>query len=113
MSSFPPSSFSNLRNQIRSFIHERDWEQFHNPKNLAMSIAIEAAELMECFQWKTDGNNISIDEKQHAIDELADVLIYCLALTNILDIDDLEAAVLEKLARSGEKYPVKDYKGKL
>ncbi|MBN1313973.1 MAG: nucleotide pyrophosphohydrolase [Anaerolineales bacterium] len=108
-----PSSLANLRERIRDFIHERDWEQFHSPKNLAMSIAIEAAELMECFQWQSDGKTASSADVQHAIDELSDVLIYCMALANVLNINDLEAAVLDKLARSGEKYPVIDYKGKI
>ncbi len=107
------TTLSDLRNRIRTFIRERDWEQYHSPKNLSMSIAIEAAELMECFQWQAESTRDSdLALLKEAVDELADVLIYCLAMADALDIQDLGAAVLDKLDRSGEKYPVDQYLGR-
>lgn len=112
MSQFEAESLDDLRQVIRSFVNEREWEQFHSPKNLSMSIAIEAAELMECFQWQSEGKNPSAETRQQAIDELADVLIYCLALADALDVEDLGNAVLDKLSRSRVKYPVEQFRGK-
>jgi len=103
----PAYTLADLQARVRAFVHERDWEQFHSPKNLSMSIAIEAAELMECFQWGPGG-----EDAQPAVDELADVLVYCLAMANALGIDDLGAAVLDKLERSGKKYPAEEFKGR-
>ena len=80
-----------------------------------MSIAIEAAELMECFQWRTGGeidDTLQHNGAAEAIDELADVLIYCLAMADALEIDDLAVAVLNKLGKSGEKYPADKFKGR-
>lgn len=104
---------ADLRAHVRTFIRERDWEQFHNPKNLSMSIAIEAAELMECFQWQS-GNDDSGQKAflPEAIDELADVLIYCIAMADALGIDDLGTAVLDKLERAGNKYPTDQFQGR-
>jgi len=116
MSSPAHYSLADLRARIRTFMRERDWEQFHSPKHLSMSIAIEAAELMECFQWDPAGQ-VSETVRQNgappaAVDELADVLIYCLCMANALGVDDLSTAVLEKLERSGRKYPPQQFKGK-
>jgi dCTP diphosphatase len=112
MTSEPALTLAELRARIREFVHERDWEQFHSPKNLSISIAIEAAELMECFQWQSDGapSPPFSAPPGAAVDELADVLIYCLAMANALGIEDLGAAVLDKLTRSGNKYPAAEYK---
>jgi len=97
-----------LREAIGAFVAERSWQRFHTPKNLAMSIAIEAAELMELFQWQdTEGaSNGPGTQKSnaHVADELADVLIYCFALANREGID-LSAAILAKLGRNAERYP--------
>lgn len=105
---------ADLRARVRTFIRERDWEQFHSPKNLSMSIAIEAAELMECFQWRQSGNDDSGQKEfpPEAIDELADVLIYCIAMADALGIDDLGTAVLDKLERAGKKYPADRFQGR-
>ena len=98
-----------LREAIAGFVKDRSWERFHTPKNLAMSIAIEAAELMELFQWRSseDGTNPSgdLETRAEVADELADVLIYCLALANRAGID-LSTAIRAKLAQNTDRYPV-------
>ena len=102
------TTIETLRHEIARFIEERDWQVYHTPKSLTMSIAIEAAELMEHFQWH--GNEASrqatqSDDVRAAVaDELADVLIYCLALANVLEVDVSEA-VLAKLARNHQRFP--------
>ena len=106
-------TLADLRNRIRAFIRDRDWKQFHSPKNLSMSIAIEAGELMECFQWQSEnGDAPGSAPIAEAVDELADVLIYCLAMADALGVEDLGAAVLDKLQRSGEKYPADQFQGR-
>ncbi|HHW43630.1 MAG TPA: nucleotide pyrophosphohydrolase [Desulfotomaculum sp.] len=100
-----------LRDLMAAFVFEREWEQFHTPKNLAMSIAIEAAELMELFQW-ADGK-VPLEENKLAAlrQELADVIIYCLALANVTGID-ISGAVMEKIKMNAGKYPVDRYRGR-
>ena len=104
-----------LRNLVAEFIRERDWEQFHDPKNLAMSIAIEAAELMEHFQWDRNEQIPAILEdpgRRREIEEaLADVVCYCLSLANNLEID-LSEAVERKVLKNAEKYPPGEYRGR-
>jgi NTP pyrophosphatase (non-canonical NTP hydrolase) len=116
MSQPAASTLADLRSHIRAFVRERDWEQFHSPKHLSMSIAIEAAELMECFQWQSAGEATEDVTQngapQAAVDELADVLIYCLSMANALGIEDLAAAVLDKLERSGTRYPPDRFRGR-
>lgn len=94
-----------VRDEIRAFVAERDWAQFHTPANLAKSISIEAAELLECFQWDDDGDEARVRE------ELADVLTYCLMLADRIgaDPDDI---VLAKLAQTRRKYPVDKARGR-
>ena len=87
------------------FTHERDWDQFHSPENLAKSISIESAELLECFQW-----NSNYDKKE-VCKELADVVNYCILLADKLGVK-LEDIVLEKLEETRKKYPVEKAKGK-
>lgn len=89
---------------LRGFVAEREWEQFHTPENLAKSVNIEAAELLECFQW--GGEDLA-----SAKDELADVLTYCLLLVDRLDLDP-NAIILEKLAKTRKKYPVEKARGR-
>ena len=91
--------------QLRQFVAERDWKQFHTPDNLAKSVSIEAAELLELFQWGSEADEVNIK------DELADVLTYCILLADHfgLDIYDL---VIEKLEKTKDKYPVEKSKGK-
>jgi NTP pyrophosphatase (non-canonical NTP hydrolase) len=84
---------------LKSFVAERDWAQFHSPENLAKSIAIEAGELLECFQWGADADPKRVKE------ELADVLTYCLLLADRIGVDP-DKIVLEKLEVTRKKYPV-------
>lgn len=93
-----------LTNEILEFAHERDWEQFHTPENIAKSISIESGELLECFQWN---NNFNLDEVK---EELADVVNYCLLLSSKLSLD-LETIVREKMEKNRVKYPVIKAKG--
>lgn len=93
-----------VREAVRAFMRERDWEQFHTPENLAKSISIEAGELLECFQW---GDGDLGDVK----DELADVLTYCILLADRLGVDPGEI-VLEKLDKTRTKYPVDKARGR-
>lgn len=90
---------------VVNFTHERDWGQFHSPENLAKSISIESAELLECFQW-----NSNYDRKE-VCKELADVVNYCILLADRLGVR-LEDIVLEKLEETRKKYPVEKSKGK-
>lgn len=92
--------------RIRQFSEERDWNQFHSPSNLAKSIVIEAAELLECFQWNDD----EFDE-QHVKEELADVMVYCQNLLDKLgyDVDDI---INMKMDQNEAKYPIEKAKGK-
>lgn len=93
-----------VRDKLREFNQERDWDQFHSPENLAKSIVIEAAELLECFQWD-DGYN-----KDDVCEELADVMNYCIMLADKLGADPKEQ-MMKKIVRNGEKYPVEKAKG--
>lgn len=102
-----------LQHQLRTFARERDWNQFHTPKNLAMALNVEAAELLELFQWLTPDQSRELgDALPHdaVADELADVLIYLVRLADVLDID-LDAAVRTKIARNAVKYPVEQVRG--
>ena len=102
------TNIQELKNQVSKFTEDRNWGQFHNPKNLSMSIAIEASELMEIFQWlngKESWEVMDSSEAMHLKEELADVMIYCLSLANQLDID-VSAAIKEKIKKNGIKYPI-------
>ncbi len=107
------TNLAHLRQVMGTFVSERDWEQFHSPKNLAMSIAIEAAELMEHFQWLDVDHSraISADQIQQVSEELADVLCYGLALANQLEID-LTRSILHKMEKNREKYPADRFRGR-
>jgi len=101
-----------LQQRLAAFAAERDWEQFHSPKNLVMALAGEAGELVEVFQWLTETESANLDaaQKEAAAHELADVLIYLVRLADRLDVD-LDLAVSEKLRINAEKYPVALAKG--
>lgn len=90
--------------RVRKFSSDRDWEQFHTPENVAKSICIEAAELLECFQWNNDYNKNKVEE------ELADVLCYCINMADAIGVD-LEEIILNKMAKNEVKYPVEKAKG--
>lgn len=91
---------------LREFVAERDWDQFHSPENLAKSISIESAELLECFQWSPDFDQTRVEE------ELADVVTYCIHLANKIGVD-LDEIVLSKLQATRTKYPVELAKGRM
>jgi NTP pyrophosphatase (non-canonical NTP hydrolase) len=109
------TNIETLREAMRAFVAERQWEKFHSPKNLAMSLAIEAAELMEHFQWLEPNESREIGtstlKKAEVADELADVLCYALSLANVLQID-VSNAVLEKLRKNALKYPAERFVGR-
>jgi NTP pyrophosphatase (non-canonical NTP hydrolase) len=109
------TTLTTLREAMAQFVAERDWEQFHNPKNLSMGTAVEAAELMEHFLWVDNQASRGVvrdPARMMAIaDEIADVACYLLALCNTLGID-LSDAVLAKLKKNAIKYPAEKYKGR-
>jgi len=100
-----------LQKTIREFIHDRDWEQYHAPKNLAMALSVEAAEIVEIFQWKKAGEQLSSEELEHLRHEIGDVLVYLLELAEKFEIDIIQAAK-DKMVLNGKKYPVEKAKGK-
>lgn len=95
--------------KIIEFRDERDWKKFHNPKDLAISLTLEASELLENFQWKDSSEAINQNMEQIK-DELADVLIYSLMIAHDLEID-IESAILNKIKKNAEKYPIDRFKG--
>ena len=101
-----------LRDELRAFAAERDWDQFHSPRNLATALAVEAAELLEPFQWLTEEQSRSLppDTRAAVEEELADVLLYLVRLADKLDVD-LAAAARAKIVRNGQKYPVEKARG--
>ncbi|HEY2826351.1 MAG TPA: nucleotide pyrophosphohydrolase [Pirellulales bacterium] len=109
------TTLADLRQLIANFVNQRDWQQFHSPKNLSMSLAIEAAELMEHFQWLTIDQSRAIGTQPEKLgevaDELADVLCYALALANELQIDVADA-IRAKMIKNERKYPAAEYQGR-
>jgi dCTP diphosphatase len=109
------TTIEQMKEQIRLFAWQRNWQQFHSPKNLAMGIAIEAGELMEHFQWIDESASRAIQEDPQQIarvrDELADVLSYVLNLACVLELD-LSDAFCEKMKRNQKKYPAMKYYGR-
>ncbi len=107
------TTLQELKEKMAAFVHERDWEQFHTPKNLSMSIAIEAAELMEHFQWLTveASQGLPAETLQDIGEELADIVIYSLSLANALQLD-LSDTVLAKMEKNIRKYPSDKVRGK-
>ena len=101
-----------LREKLRDFARERDWEQFHSPKNLAMALCVEAAELVEIFQWLTEEQSRSLEPAARAAadEEIADVLLYLLRLADQLGIDPV-AAAQRKLEANARKYPADKARG--
>lgn len=101
-----------LRNALRQFAAERDWDQFHSPKNLAIALSVEAAELLEHFQWLSEAQSRALPPEKLAEvrDEMADVLLYLVRLADKLDVDLLDAA-REKIAKNALKYPAARVRG--
>lgn len=100
---------------LMEFVRERDWEKFHNPKNIAESICIESGELLEVFQWKSEQEvenwKLEQEKKDRVAEELADIIIYSLSMANAMDID-VAQAVLAKIEQNEKKYPVDKYYGR-
>jgi NTP pyrophosphatase (non-canonical NTP hydrolase) len=109
------TTITELRDLVRDFVDARDWQQFHSPKNLSMALAIEAAELMEHFQWistEASRNVAENGEKLGAVgEELADVICYALAIANEMNID-VSSTVREKMKKNAIKYPAVEYRGR-
>ena len=105
-------SLDRLRNGLRRFADAREWQQFHTPKNLAMALAVEAAELLEHFQWLTADESTVLDARRRraVADEIADVLLYLTRLADVLGIDAV-AAARRKMKTNGKKYPVARARG--
>lgn len=103
-----------LRARVQKFVDDRDWQKYHKPKNLAMSIAIEASELMELFQWveetETDTITKNREKLSHLEEELADIMVYCLSLANVVNID-ISRAIMNKIDKNERKYPPEQFKG--
>ena len=100
-----------LNKQIKEFIRARDWEQYHAPKNLAMALSAETAEILEIFQWKETGQVLSEKEQDALRQEIGDVLVYLIELAEKFGIDIIDAAK-EKMSLNEIKYPVEKVKGK-
>ena len=109
------TTVADLKSRVLAFVRERDWEQFHNPKNLSMALAAESGELMEHFLWATPEQSaaIAVDPAKRAkiADELADVVIYALEFANITGLD-VAAAIETKMAANAKKYPVEKARGR-
>jgi dCTP diphosphatase len=105
-----PMSLEELRIALQRFASDRDWDQFHSPKNLAMALSVEAAELLEHFQWTSDAATLAPDRHAKVREEIADVLLYLVRLADKLNIE-LLAAATEKLQINAAKYPVDKARG--
>jgi dCTP diphosphatase len=105
-------SLDQLRQRINAFVDERDWSQFHSPKNLAMAMIVEAGEVVEHFQWMTeqDSRNLDVETKEQVGQELSDTFVYLLRIAEVCDID-LIAATNKKIDLNAKKYPVEQCKG--
>ena len=112
--SYDEPRLTQLRDALREFAAERDWDQFHSPKNLASALSVEAAELLECFQWLTEQQSLQLSPEQlaHVREEMADVLNYLVRLADKLDVNLLEAA-RDKIGQNALKYPVDKARGSM
>ncbi len=106
-------SLNELKQKLEEFVAERDWAQFHSPKNLAMAMIVEAAELVEHFQWDTEAESheLSAEKREQVGHELADTFVYLLRISQVLNIDLIEATN-KKIALNALKYPVEKARGK-
>jgi NTP pyrophosphatase (non-canonical NTP hydrolase) len=102
-----------LRERLRAFVRERDWEQFHAPKNLVMAMIVEAAELVEHFQWVTEqeSRELTAEKRAEVEQEIADTFIYLLRLADVLGVDLIDAAH-RKMDRNAQKYPAEKARGR-
>ncbi len=103
-----------LQQILRGFVDDRDWDQFHSPRNLISALNVEAGELLELFQWESDIHVVDVNNpktRQKIEDEIADVFIYLLRIADKLDVS-LEDITLSKITKNAEKYPIEKSKGK-
>jgi len=105
-------SIEKVTQLLRQFAKDRDWDQFHSPKNLSMALSVEASELLEHFQWLTEEQSAELEGKKRneVAEEMADVFLYLLRMADKLDIDLLEEAN-KKIVKNAEKYPAEKVKG--
>ncbi|WP_019531307.1 nucleotide pyrophosphohydrolase [Dasania marina] len=106
------SDFEQIKNKLRDFASDRDWDQFHSPKNLVMALSVEVAELVEPFQWMSEegSKNLSNDTLDEVADEIADVQLYLIRLADKLGVDILKA-VDNKIEKNDTKYPADKVRG--
>jgi NTP pyrophosphatase (non-canonical NTP hydrolase) len=106
------TTFEDLKEAVRKFVRDREWEKYHTPRNLAESISIESCELLELFQWSLSEDESSVDSMRlsQLEDELADILVYCISLANVTKID-VTTAILNKMKKNEQRYPAQKYKG--
>ena len=107
-------SLKTIKEKLRKFSQERDWDQYHSPKNLAMAMSVEVSELLEIFQWSNDGGMEKIEDKEtkkQIEEEIADIFNYLVKFVDLMDLD-LEELSLEKIKKNDMKYPVNKFKGK-
>jgi NTP pyrophosphatase (non-canonical NTP hydrolase) len=105
---------NSLRDALRRFAAERDWDQFHSPKNLAIALSVEASELLEHFQWLTEDQAKALppEKRDQVRDEMADVLLYLVRLADKLEVDLIDAAA-KKIAKNAKKYPADQVRGSM
>lgn len=113
MASDQDTTLADLRAEVRRFVDERNWEKFHSPKNISMALAVEAAELMEHFQWISMEESRTLDPEKHTQvgEEIADVFCYIMAIANTLDLD-LTQTFTRKMIANRKKYPSAEFKGR-
>ena len=106
-------NYEKIKKEIKEFVDERDWDQFHTPKNLSMALSVEASELLEIFQWQKADEYKRATEKQKEVikDEIADIFYYLVRISEKLNIN-IEEALLNKMKKNKEKYPKELVKGK-
>ena len=108
------TNLEELKAKVREFVEARDWTKYHNPKDIAISIGIEASELVEIFQWVKESEIDSVLSNPEKLDnlreELADIFVYCLSMANSLNID-ISDAIVEKIQKNMKKYPIDKVKG--
>ena len=106
-------NYEKIKKEIKEFVDERDWDQFHTPKNLSMALSVEASELLEIFQWQKAEEYKNATEKQKEMikDEIADIFYYLVRISEKLNIN-IEEALLNKMKKNKEKYPKESVKGK-
>ncbi len=111
MHSDATTNVNELKEMVRQFISERNWEKYHTPRNIAVSVTLEAAELLEHFQWVTPSDpEINAEKRQEIGEEMADVMAYLLSLANVLNID-IASTMKAKMQKNRKKYPAEHFQG--